>query len=215
MPDVKRPNKRTERAQQTRQRIVEAARDLFVEQGYGATLMPEIAGRAGVAVQTIYFTFGNKRSLLKEVVDVVIAGDLEPIATLDRPWFQEALAAGTADEMLRSHVRGTCRVLDRVAPIQQVLEAASAADPEIAGLWSFDTDPRYTVQAAAAKALVRKPGARPGVTADQGADVLFGLLSPDLYRLFVRDRGWSNEAYETWVHDTLRSQLCVDARDPK
>lgn len=217
MPDVKRPNKRTERAQQTRRRIVDAARDLFVEQGYGVTLMPEIADRAGVAVQTIYFTFGNKRSLLKEVVDVVIAGDFEPIATMDRPWFHAALAADTADELLRAHVAGTCRVLDRVASIYQVIEAASAADPEIADLWSFDTDPRHTVQAAAAKALVSKPGARPGVTAGHAADVLFGLLSPELHQVFVRERGWSSKAYENWVHDTLRAQLCVDdtgAGDP-
>jgi AcrR family transcriptional regulator len=138
MPDVKPPSKRTERAQQTRRRIVEAAHDLFVEQGYGLTLMPEIASRAGVAVQTLYFTFGNKRSLLKEVVDVVIAGDFEPIATMDRPWFQASLAADTADEMLHAHVQGTCRVLDRVASIYQVLDAASAADPDIANLWSFD-----------------------------------------------------------------------------
>lgn len=209
MPDVKRPNKRTERAQHTRQRIVEAARDLFIEQGYGVTLMPEIAQKAGVAVQTIYFTFGNKRSLLKEVVDVVIAGDFEPIATMDRPWFHIALAADTAEEMLRAHVEGTCRVLDRVASIYQVIEAASAADPEIADLWSFDANPRHTVQTAAAKALVSKPGARPGVTAEHAADILFGLLSPELYQLFVHQREWPSAAYENWVHDTLQTQLCA------
>jgi len=217
MPAVKPPNKRTERAQQTRQRIVEAARDLFVEQGYGVTLMPEIASKAGVAVQTIYFSFGNKRSLLKEVVDVVIAGDFEPIATMDRPWFQASLAADTADEMLRALVQGTCRVLDRVASIYQVIDAASAADPDIANLWSFDANPRHTVQTAAAKALVSKPGARPGVTADHAADILFGLLSPELYRLLVRERGWPSQAYERWVYDTLRAQLCADdveAGDP-
>jgi hypothetical protein len=137
---------------------------------------------------------------------------------MERPWFQESLAAGTAAEMLRAHVQGTCQVLHRVTPIQHMVEAATAADPEIADLWTFDTDPRYTVQTAAAKALVSKPGARPGITTDQAADVLFCLLSPDLYRLFIRDRGWSRETYEDWVYDTLRSQLCADdvkAGDPK
>jgi AcrR family transcriptional regulator len=215
VPDVKRSSKRTERARQTRQRIVQAAHGLFVEQGYGVTVMPEIASRAGVAVQTIYFTFGTKRALLKEVVDVAIAGDSEPIATMDRPWFRDSLAADTAEAMLRAHVQGTCRVLERVAPILQVLDAASAADPEIAGLWSFDADPRHTVQAAAAEALVSKPGARPGLTAEFVADILFGLLSPELYQLVVRDRGWSSEAYERWIHDTLQAQLCGDAVDDR
>jgi hypothetical protein len=127
------------------------------------------------------------------------------------------VSRAAADEMLRAHVQGTCRVLDRVAPIHQVLDAASAADPDIADLWSFDANPRHTVQTAAAKALVSKPGARPGVTADHAADILFGLLSPDLYRLLVHDRGWPSQAYEQWAHDTLRAQLCADdveAGDP-
>lgn len=211
MTDVKRPNKRATRAQETRRRIVKAARDLFVEQGYVATLVPEVADRAGVAVQTIYFSFGTKRALLKEVVDVVIAGDSEPVATLDRPWFREAVAAGTAEEMLRTYVNGTCRVLDRVAPILRVLDAAVASDPEVAGLWSYDEDPRHAVQAAAAEALVGKPGARPGLTPERATDVLFGLLSPELYRLMVGERGWSNESFEEWVYDALRDQMLLRA----
>lgn len=139
VPEVKGSSKRTERAQQTLRRIVAAAHCLFVEQGYGVTVMPEIASRAGVA--------------------------------------------------------------------------ASAADPDIASVWSFDVDPRHTVQSAAAQALIGKPGARPGLTAELVADILFGLLSPQLHQLFVRDRAWSSEAYERWVHDTLQAQLCGDAVD--
>src|SRR5215217_558269 len=95
--DVKRVNKRAEKARQTRRRMLAAARELFVERGYGATALQDIADRAEVAVQTIYFTFGTKRALLKELADVSIAGDDEPIATMDRPWFQQSLAAETAD----------------------------------------------------------------------------------------------------------------------
>src|SRR5690349_16397972 len=97
--------KRVRDAPGTRRRMLEAARELFVRNGYGATTLKEIADRAGVAVQTIYFTFGNKRVLLKELVDVAIAGDLEPVATMDRAWFQEVLAAETAEAHVRLHVR--------------------------------------------------------------------------------------------------------------
>jgi AcrR family transcriptional regulator len=211
MTDVKRPNKRAERAQETRRRIVEAAHDLFVEQGYGVTVMPQIASRAGVAVQTIYFTFGTKRALLKEVVDVAIAGDAEPVTTLRRPWFRDSLAADSAEAMLQAHVHGTCRILERVAPILEVLRAAAAADPAISDLWDSDADPRHTVQTAAAEAFIAKPGARPELTTGHVADVLFGLLSPELYQLLVRDRGWPTQVFEEWVHNTLRAQLCADA----
>jgi AcrR family transcriptional regulator len=208
MSQVNSENKRTRKPKETRRRMLEAARELFIQRGYGATALQEIADRAGVAVQTIYFTFGNKRALLKELADVSIAGDDEPIATMDRPWFQEALAAETADAQLRLHVHGTRKILERVAPIIEMLRAAALADPGIAELFDQDTDPRFTVHEAAARSLATKPGIRHGVTAEHAADLLFGLLSPELYLLFVRDRGWSPDRWESWACDTLSSQLC-------
>ena len=116
MTVVKRPNRRAEKAQETRRRIIEAAADLFVADGYGATNLQDVADRAGVAVQTIYFVFGNKRALLKELVDVTIAGDSEPIATMDRPWFTDAMAATTAEELLTIYVPGSSAILSAVIP---------------------------------------------------------------------------------------------------
>ncbi|HEV7897946.1 MAG TPA: helix-turn-helix domain-containing protein [Planosporangium sp.] len=207
MVEVKGRGKRAEKAGQTRQRIVAAARELFIERGYGATTLQDIANRAGVAVQTIYFTFGNKRTLLKELTDVSIGGDDEPLATMDRPWFREALAAGTADAQLRALVRGARDVLGRVAPIMDMLRTAAAIDPEIVELWPQGADPRYVVYTTAAKTLVTKPDAGGEVSAEHAADVLFGLLGPELYLLFVRDRDWTPEQWEQWAYSTLRSQL--------
>jgi AcrR family transcriptional regulator len=207
MTPVKKVSPRSEKARLTRRRILEAAREAFVEGGYGATSLQEIADRAGVAVQTIYFGFGNKRTVLKELVDVTIAGDDEPLATMERPWFKAVLAAETAAEQLRLHVAGTRAVLDRVAPIVRVLDAAAAADPEVRDLWPDEVDPRLVVQATAANALVAKPGARPDLTPERATDILFGLLSPELYLLMTGDRGWSPEQWEEWAHDLLSGQL--------
>ena len=201
--------KKGERSRQTRQRILRAAYELFVGQGYGATTLQGIAERAGVAVQTIYFAFGNKPSLLKELVDVTIAGDDEPIPTMRRAWFRDALAADTAEAHLRAHVHGACGVLSRVAPIMDVLRAAGAQEPSLADLWQQDTDPRLEVQTAAARSLMTKTGARADLTAEQAADLLYGLLSPELYLLFTRDRGWPSGAWEAWAYETLRQQLCA------
>lgn len=209
MTDVKSVTKRSQRAADTRRRILDAARDLFVANGYGATNLQEVADRAGVAIQTIYFVFGNKRKLLKELVDVTIAGDDEPIATMHRPWFREAIASETADAVLRAHVRGTSEVLRRVAAITDMVATAAASDAEIAQLWPDGDQPRLQVHLAAAEALVARPGARAGITAETAADVLFALLSPGLYLLLVRERGWSSERWEQWAYDTLRAQLCA------
>jgi AcrR family transcriptional regulator len=208
MTDVKRLNKRAEKAKQTRQRILAAASDLFIEHGYGATNLQEVAARAGVAVQTIYFVFGNKRTLLKELVDATIAGDDEPVATMNRPWFRDTLAAETADTQLRAHIAGTRKVLERVAPITQMVTAAAATDVEVAELWPHGDTPRLEVHTAAAQALVTKPGTREGLTAEHAADLLYALLSPQLYLLLVRDRAWTPDQWEQWTYDTLRPHLC-------
>jgi AcrR family transcriptional regulator len=201
---------RADKARQTRRRMLEAARELFVEHGYGATTMQDIADRAGVAVQTIYFTFGNKRTVLKELADLTIAGDDAPVATMDRPWFRAALAADTADAQLRALVDGAGDILGRIAPIAEVLRTAAATDPEIAGRWQRgDADPRHTVYATAARALVTKPDARPGVSVEHIADVLFAVLSPELYLVLVRDRGWTPERWARWAYDTLCPQVTL------
>ncbi|MEV7968505.1 helix-turn-helix domain-containing protein [Sphaerisporangium sp. NPDC088356] len=209
MSKVKSGANRAQKAKETRARMLDAARELFVRQGYGTTALQDIADLAGVAVQTIYFTFGNKRALLKELVDVTLAGDDAPVATMDRPWFRESLDAETAPGQLRSHLRGTRQMLERVAPITEMLRAAAAADSGVAELWDEQTDPRFTVHATAARALVAKPGAREGVPEELAADLLYGLLSPELYLVFVRDRGWSPDRWERWAYETLSSQLCA------
>lgn len=210
MDEVKRPDKRAERSRHTREKVVEAARELFLAQGYGATNLQEVADRAGVAIQTIYFVFHNKRTLFKDVVDTSIAGDAEPVATMDREWFRAACAEPTAAGQLRAHVHGTREILGRVAPIMPLIAAAAATDPEIAAQWPDGPDPRYTVQYAAAEALAGKPDTRPGLSIEMAADLLFGLLSPQLYLIFVRDRDWSPDTWEEWARTTLTAQLCTN-----
>jgi len=83
---------RAARTRATRRRIVDAAAELFVAEGYGTTTLEQIAKRAGVAVQTVYFHFGNKRTLLREAVDVAAVGDDEQVALLERPWIEEIRA---------------------------------------------------------------------------------------------------------------------------
>lgn len=213
-PGSGKPDKRAERSRRTREKIVGAARELFLAHGYGATSLQEVADRAGVAVQTVYFVFRNKRTLFKDVVDTSIAGDAEPVATMDREWFRAACAETTAERQLRAHVAGAGEILGRVAPVIPLIAAASATDPEIAAQWPQGQDPRLTVQSAAARALVGKPGARPGLTAADAADLLFALLSPELYLLLVRDRGWSPQRWEEWAYETLRAQLCGEPGRP-
>src|SRR3954467_6344469 len=135
---VKKPG----RARDTRRRIVDAAAALFVAEGYGATTLEQIAARAGVAVQTVYFHFGNKRTVLKEAVDIAAVGDDEPVALLDRDWLDPARAAPAQRRTLEIWVRNGRAIYDRIGPIMRVVRDAAATDPEMAAQWRTNADQR-------------------------------------------------------------------------
>src|SRR5947208_2674838 len=77
-------SRRQAQARETQRQIVEAARRLFIERGYMGTTIEQIAAEAGVAVETIYATFGNKRAVLARLVDISVVGDDEPGPLLER-----------------------------------------------------------------------------------------------------------------------------------
>ena len=78
---------RRERAKATQWRIVKAAYTLFCARGYAGTTMAQIAEAAGVAVQTVYFTFHTKSALLSRAYDFAVMGEDEPLGPDKQPWF--------------------------------------------------------------------------------------------------------------------------------
>src|SRR5258708_16223048 len=82
------PLRRRERALATRQRMVEAAYRLMSTHGYAQTTMAAIASEAGVAVQTLYFTFHNKPAVMRAAFEFAVHGDHRPMSPPQRPWFE-------------------------------------------------------------------------------------------------------------------------------
>ncbi|MFJ3930893.1 TetR/AcrR family transcriptional regulator [Streptomyces sp. NPDC090029] len=203
------PPTRAEKARLTRGRMVEAATDLFTERGWARTTVEDIARTAGVGVQTVYFTFGTKRTLLKEVLDTAVAGDGDPFATLDRPWARAVLDAPDPAAQLALQAGGARRILQRAAPVLEVVRGAAAADPELAELWRANLRQRHAVQERFARALVDKApsGLREGHDARSAADVATALLGPESWGLMVGELGWSARRWEDWAADGLVRQL--------
>ena len=106
-----------------------AALALFTERGYAATSMQAIADEAGMAVQTLYFTFGTKRALLSEILDIAVAGDEEPVPTLERPRVRAAIADPDPVLQLRELARLSREIYERVAPVLQVVAAPRRPTP--------------------------------------------------------------------------------------
>lgn len=72
-------------ATETRSTIERAARDLFLENGYGRTTIADRASAAGVAVETIYAAFGNKATHLHRAWDITVGGDDQNVVFHQRP----------------------------------------------------------------------------------------------------------------------------------
>lgn len=201
---------RTARSAATRIRISRAATRLFTTDGYTATSITSIAKEAGVAAQSVYNTCGTKAGVLKEALDQAVAGDAEPVATLDRPWVREALAAEDPRELVRLQVAGTARVMLRVAALIEVLRGAAPSDPELAALWRTNTEQRRTVHTVFAETLADRGALRPGLSPEEAADTLLGLLGPELYTLYTAQLGWSPDHWTGWAVEAVTRQLLRD-----
>lgn len=196
-------SRRAEQARATRRRIIEGARELFLEQGYAATTLDQIAARAGVAVQTVYFHFGNKRTVLKEVMDVLAVGDDAPGPVLDRPWVQQVRDEPDARRALGIWLQNGRAIFGRVAPMLSIVRDAAGADPEMAEQWRTNQHQRYLAHRTLAEILAAKKALRPGLTVQDAADIIFTLLSPEVYLLLTAERGWSPAQWQDWLTGTI------------
>src|ERR1051325_4467160 len=75
---------RAEQAQATRRRILEAARRLVLERGYGPVTMQDVATESGVAYQTVFSQFGSKLQLALELCAAEFPHAGETVSTLVR-----------------------------------------------------------------------------------------------------------------------------------
>lgn len=62
------PRRRTARGEHTRQRLLQAAEAVFAEQGFHASSISDLTGRAGVGLGTFYFYFPSKLEIFRALV---------------------------------------------------------------------------------------------------------------------------------------------------
>jgi len=199
--------RRQEQAKATRKAILDAAEGLFVRDGYVATSIAAIASEAGVASKTIYLAFETKSGLLRAVWHRSLRGGREDVPAGEQEWFKEVLEAPDPEAALRLNARNSRVVKGRIAPLGEVIRAASAADPDAAILMRTIWKQFYENQLEVVKAIDRHKGLKPGLDVERATDVLWTLNHPNVYTLLTVDRGWTAEQYETWLGDITCSQL--------
>lgn len=195
------------RTRLARAAVVDAARALFLERGYGATTIEAISARSDVPSATVYRLFASKRGILKALLDVSIVGDDEAVALADRPLVRSLLTDPDPKHQLAGFVGLTAQVNSRTASIYRILVSAAASDPDAAALLDEQTRQRQKGQSMIARSLARARALRPELRERDAADVIHALLSPEMYALLVLDRSWQPERYERWVTGILVDQL--------
>jgi AcrR family transcriptional regulator len=195
------------RTRLARAAVVDAARTLFLERGYGATTIEAISARSDVPPATVYRLFASKRGILKALLDVSIVGDDEALPLADRPPVRSLLDEPNPREQLAGFAGIAAQVNARTASIYRILVSAAASDPDAATLLDELTRQRQKGQGVLARSLARAGALRPDLRERDAADVIHALLSPEVYTLLVLDRSWQPERYERWVTDILVDQL--------
>ncbi len=188
---------RQEQASATRRRILEAARHLFAAQGYATVTMRDVAAEAGVAVQTVYFTFGTKLNLAKGIVESA----LEEIGRDQQAFIQQAEANLTPEVVLHTVAAIARHVYERYADVFLFLR--EAGDPRLAAEATRFDSFRMVGQEPAIQALAQLGGLRHTLDQGQAADLLWAISSPELYALMVHRRGWDPEQWQQMLGDTL------------
>lgn len=185
--------------------MLDAAHELFTASGYPGTTMAAIADVAGVAVQTVYFTFHTKAELLGEVFERKVTG-AEGVPPPLQEWHRAAEATEDLGEALRTWAVGVAAIVARVAPLRPVFDGVGP-DEDVADLWSRGEQLREEGYAAFLGHLVDRHGLTPGTDLGELIDIALVLLGPVGHRGFVEDRGWSIGAWVDLVVATLKQRF--------
>jgi AcrR family transcriptional regulator len=201
--------RRTAQSQDTRLRILEAARQLLMAKGYRATTVAQVARAAGVHHDTIYALVGRKPEILRELIEMAISGADGPVAPEEREYVQRMLAEPDPRQKLAIYASAMRAIQTRMAPLLLALRDASSTEPDAEQVWNAISERR----AANMRRLVVDLGEgvlRPELSDDTAADIIWATASSEVFILLTTQRRWPLRQYEDWLYDTW-CRLLLDA----
>jgi len=197
----------------TEQRILAAATELFLADGYLATTLENVASRAQVGARTVYVRFGTKAALFKRAVDVAIAGDTEPVDVLGREWIQLALTAPTAAGRIAAIAAAGRQIMERTGALFAVAQQAAAVEPLIAGFWQQGREQsRYTYEVFWTR-MAQDGLLGPAIDLAWLIDTTSILGAAETYLLITRLAGWDLDAYQDWLAATFTRLATAPGRE--
>ncbi|MGL6182618.1 MAG: TetR/AcrR family transcriptional regulator [Aestuariivirga sp.] len=194
-------NRRAAQAEETRARILAAARKLFADRDVEAVPMAEIAEAAGVAVSTLFATFRSRDGILRALMQAAMFGPhtREALASIETEADPVRRIAATA-KVARAIYEGETRELGPLCGFSQRSAGLRTLDAE------FDTM-RMEMQAPRIAALFAAGRARPDLTEAEAARIMWTLTARPVWLMLTVDGGWTPTAYEAWLGRTLHEAL--------
>ena len=185
---------REEAARRTREAVLEAAVEVFVEVGYAGATIEQIAARAGVSRPTV-FGVGSKAQLFALARQRAATGGR---VTANDEGFQQLLAIPDGRRLLTEFAAFTAAIARRLGPLQLVLEQTAGTDPELAQLLESSQQELLECARGIVAAVAATGSLRRDIPAEAAADMLWLQIQPTNYRRLVQERGWSHRAFERW-----------------
>lgn len=202
---------RTEQARSTRERILESAAETFTHQGYAGTTIADIAGAAGVSVETVK-SHGPKRELLVAAFEQTFAGGEGGTPLLQRDPVADIVQLMDVDELLAELVAFMTEANRRAYGLWRAFRSAAEGDPAVAEVFGRlierrDRDIADGVAQLQRRGLVRRgPQQRRELTATTSF-----LLSPEGYEHFVVESGWPEQRYRRWTATALKKLVIEES----
>lgn len=192
---------RQRQAEETRQRMLAAARKLLARHGYAGTTLEMLAEEADVSPKTVVAVFGSKRGILAEVLNPAAFGSpyrdmLAQLRAESDPYRRVAIVA-----------KLTRHVYETLSPELDLLRGVGGVAPELADIAQTIEQRRWHYQERLIEFLQEREMLRADLSQATATDELWALTSFDLYRMLVLQRGWSPERYEVWLTRTLTGHL--------
>jgi len=183
--------------------MVEVAYRLFRDHGYEATTMQAIAEAAGVAVQTVYFTFRTKAGLLSAVEDRAIPGGEQGPAWLEQ--VEHALRVERDPlALIGRWVVETAKVLERIIAFVGTIGAGLQTDPESVARRNRGRDRWFEVLIDRLRGL---DALKPEMSHARALDIARAMVRVEAYQELTRSYGWSEEEWVKWMTGALAREL--------
>ena len=193
--------RRTVAAEETRAEILNAAKTLFVRHGIDRVTIAQIAGKAGVAVSTVYALHKSKEGILRGLMETTLFGRR----------FQKVAAKldGVTDavELIVLTARVARAIYDGESSELGLMRGASAFSPALRTLEQEFEKIRFDRQKDRVKTLFAQNKQKKSLSFDEARRVLWMYTSREIYRMLVHESGWAPERYEKWLSDTLVNAL--------